>query len=237
MTRALDAVGPHKWAISFEKLPEPRSAAEFQPYVDRVQQFYATLPKTVDGAPPVPFEWLGDHGAIRLQAIPFPHGTRPNHLGPATGWIDDSISRIKAAIIDSHKRRQARGAFPPVFLAVDSPFMGPGAEDFDRALFGQQVDHRGFNVNESVGTSFNPSGLLVADRDVPLAGVMAFLRMGMTGAGDPIIYLNPYQRWKLPAAIAAHEQRVWTSRIDRTPATRPPVIERVGFIDYPAQED
>jgi len=60
--------------------------------------------------------------------------------------------------------------------------------------------------------------------------------MGMTTASDPVIYLNPYQLWKLPAALAAHEQRVWTSRIDRAPATREPLINSVGFIQYPDDE-
>jgi hypothetical protein len=59
----------------------------------------------------------------------------------------------------------------------------------------------------------------------------------MTGANDPVLYLNPYQRWKLPAVLEAHETRVWTSRIDRTPATREPVIDSLGFMEYPPDED
>jgi len=45
-----------------------------------------------------------------------------------------------------------------------------------------------------------------------------------------VLYLNPYQRWKLPAALAGHEQRVWTSGIETAPATRPAVIESIGFV-------
>jgi hypothetical protein len=158
-------------------------------------------------------------------------------MGPAVGYMDDSIQRLQKALTDSHKRRQARGAFPPVFLAVDCPFNGPDAEDFDRALFGTDTDHRGFGLDESVGYSFNPDGLLVTDKDIPFAGVIAFLGMRLTDARDPILYLNPYQRWKLPAALAAHETRVWTSRIDRTPARREPVIKSVGFVEYPDDDD
>jgi len=47
------------------------------------------------------------------------------------------------------------------------------------------VDHRGFDWRESVGTSFNPNGLLVTDKDIPFAGVLAFLKMSMVGAADP----------------------------------------------------
>ena len=78
--------------------------------------------------------------------------------------------------------------------------------------------------------------MFVTDKD-PFAGVIAFLGMRMTQAADPVLYLNPYQRWKLPAALAAHETRVWTSRIDVTPATREPVINSLGFIEYPPEED
>jgi hypothetical protein len=234
MVVMLDALGPHTWAIRIDTLPDARSADDFQPYVEAVAAFYRALPDAVEGGGRLPFEWDGDRGVLRLEAIPFPRGTMPNHLGPAVGWYDNSISRIKAALIDSHKRRQARGAHPPVFLAVDSPFLGPDADDFDQALFGQTVDHRGFDPQESVGVSFDPNGILVTDRDIPFAGVIAFLGLRMTTADDPILYLNPYQRWKLPAALAGHEQRVWASGIDRTPASRTPVIGEVGFTQYVA---
>ncbi len=237
MAYLLDEVGPHKWAISIRELPKPTTEGEFQPYVLKAAEFYATLPSAVDGAPHIPFEWKGEHGRIALEALPFPRGTKANHMGPAVGWWDNSILRLKNALIDSHKRRQARGAFPPVFLAIDCPFNGPDAEDFDQALFGVETEHRGFDMHETVGYSFNPTGMLVSDRDVPFAGVLAFLGMRLTEAADPVLYLNPYQRWKLPVALADHETRVWTSRIDRTPATREPVINTLGFTEYPVEDD
>jgi hypothetical protein len=77
--------------------------------------------------------------------------------------------------------------------------------------------------------------MFVTDTEIPFAGVIAFLGMWMTNADDPVVYLNPYQRWKLPAALGAHETRVWTSAIDRTPATPEPMINALGFIRYPEQ--
>jgi hypothetical protein len=232
MTRMLDDVGPTNWIIDFHKLPTSDSPVEFQPYVQAARDWYATLPKPAeDGLRPT-FAFEADGGRMEIEAMPFPNGTKPNHMGPGVAFYDDSIERLKHALIDSHKRKQARGAIPPVFLAIDCPFNGPDAEDFDQALFGLAVDHRGFDWQESVGTSFNPNGLLVTDRDIPFAGVLAFLKMSMVGAADPILYLNPYQRWKLPPALACHEQRVWTSCIDKTKATREPVIESIGFVRY-----
>ena len=148
MANMLDEVGPHLWAISFRTLPKAMTTAEFQPYVDRATEFYATLPTAVDGGDHIPYEWMGEHGLMRLKALPFPRGTRANHMGAGVSWVDDSILRLKDALIDSHKRKQARGAYPPVFLAIDCPFNGPDAEDFDGALFGTSVDHRGFDLHE-----------------------------------------------------------------------------------------
>jgi hypothetical protein len=82
-----------------------------------------------------------------------------------------------------------------------------------------------------VGTSFNPDGLLVNDKGIPFAGVLAFIRLTMLGGAEPVLYLNPYQRWKLPEALASHETRVWTSRIERQPATRLPTMDTIGFVE------
>ena len=179
MATMLDEVGPHQWAISFTQLPKANSATEFLPYVDEARRFYASLPQAIEHGPHFNFDWSGPYGDLRLEAIPFPQGTEANHLGPAVSFMDDSIQRLKDALLDSHKRRQAIGAWRPVLLAVDCPFNSPDIEEFDQALFGQTVDHRGFNIDESVGTSFRANGLLVTDQEIPFAGVLAFLQMSM----------------------------------------------------------
>jgi hypothetical protein len=230
MGRMLDSVGPSNWAIELRRLPEATSQTEFEPYLAQAQRFYSTLPRPVPDDRRLHFAFEGDRGRMELQAIPFLKGTKPNHFGPAVAYFDDSIVRLKNALIDAHKRKQARGAEPPVFLAVDSPFNGPNAEDFDQALFGQTVDHRGRD-GRSVGISFNPTGLLVTDKDIPFAGVLAFLKLSMVGAAEPVLYLNPYQRWHLPVEISSHETRLWTSGIQRTPAAREPTVGQVGFVE------
>lgn len=233
MASMLDAVGPIRWAIRLDQLPGADSAYEFQPYVDAAQLWYTTLPEPQEGGPRFGFTHDGDVGLMVIEAIPFPKGTEPNHLGPAVGFMDDSVQRLNYALVDEQKRKQALGAIPPVVLAIDCPFMGPDNSDFDRALFGNTVDHRGFDPpHESVGISFDSSGLLVADRNVPFAGVLAFIKMSMIGARDPVLYLNPHQRWKWPTALLGHERRVWMARIDVTPAARPPLINSLGFVDY-----
>ena len=230
MGRMLDSVGPSNWAIEIRQLPEATSPDEFQPYAAKAEEFYSTLSEPAHDDQRLHFAFEGDRGRMELQAIPFHKGTKPNHFGPAVAYFDDSIVRLKNALIDAHKRKQARGAEPPVFLAVDSPFNGPNAEDFDQALFGQTVDYRGRD-GRSIGISFNPTGLLVTDKDIPFAGVLAFLKVSMVGAAEPVLYLNPYQRWQLPTEISSHETRVWTSAIEKTPAARAPTIGLVGLVE------
>jgi hypothetical protein len=232
MARVLDDAGPTNWAIEFRRLPDSRSQDEFRLYVEKAQEFYSTLPEPAAGGQRFQFVFDGDQGRIELEAIPFPKRTKPNHVGPAVAFRDNSIERLKYALKDPQKRKQARGAVPPVFLAIDCPFNGPDAEDFDQALFGQTVDHRDFHSGTSLGITFNPNGLLVTDKGIPFAGVLAFLKLSMLAAADPVLYLNPYQRRKLPAALASHQTRVWTSGIKRTEATREPIINLVGFVEW-----
>jgi len=230
LARMLAEVGPTGWIIEFKRFPEANSADEFRPYVENARQFYSTLPEPTANGRHVEFACEGVSGQMELEAIPFPKGTLANHLGPTVTFMDNSIVRLKDALVDSHKRRQGRGAVQPVFLAIDCPFNGPDAEDFDQALFGQTVDHRDIDSGMSLGITFNPNGLLVTDKDIPFAGVLAFLRLSLVGAADPVLYLNPYQRWKLPAALASHETRVCTSGIRRTGATRERIIDQIRFV-------
>jgi hypothetical protein len=232
MAGVLDDAGPTKWAIEFRRLPDARSRDEFEPYVEEARSFYASLPEPMADGPRHLLEWDGERGRMVLEAIPFPKGTKPNHFGPVVSFMDNSIERLRYALKDFQKRKQAIGAVPPVFLAIDCPFHGPDSEDFDQALFGQTVDHRDIHSGKSLGITFNPDGLFVADKGIPFAGVLAFLKLSMVGGADPVLYLNPYQRWKLPAALASHETRVWTSGIKRTAATREPVINLLRFVEY-----
>lgn len=236
MRELLDEIGPVGWVIIMVHLPEAKSPDDFRPYVDQARQFYATLPEPTTESPQQDFVWSGPVGRMELQVKPFPRGTRPNHLGPAVAYFDNSIPRLRSALIDSHKRRQALGAIPPVFLAIDSPVSGPDAEQFDQALFGQTADHWDMRTQRSVGTSFDPTGLFVTDRAIPFAGVLAFLRLSPTGGTDPVLYLNPYQRWRLPAEIAGLETRTWTSRIDRAAAAGHPSMQKIRFVEYPPKD-
>lgn len=227
----IDDVGPVGWIVDIHQLPDVSSPEDFAPFLAAAEQWFRTLPRPSEDAPRPTFLFDKDSQHIELEAIPAPRMNAPVHIGPSAAFSDDSIERLKDALTDEHKRKQARGAVQPVFLAIDCPFGGPDAEDFDQALLGQTVQHLGLDLR-TTGFSFNSNGLLVRDQDIPFAGVMAFLGMTMTGAAEPVLYLNPYQRWKLPPAIAGLEQREWASRIDVKPASGKASINNIGFVDY-----
>ena len=230
MGAVLDEIDRAGWLLDVAELPDASTVEEFRPYVVAIDSWLASLSET-----PLQerhhFEWTGNRGIVVLDAVRWPSAKTTLHAGPSVGFADDSVVRLRKAMISSQKRKQARGAVQPCFLAVDCPFAGPDVEDFDQALFGQTVAYIGRGAH-SVGHSFLANGTLVADKTVPFAGVIAFLGMRMTGAADPVVYLNPHQSWPLPAGLAGHEQRLWTSKIEGRPATRPPLIGRVGFVDY-----
>jgi hypothetical protein len=230
LTNMIDKIGPIGWLLDIGHLP-PVTPDEFQPALPELAAWFKQLPAPVKDGPRLTYRAEVGTSWLLFDAVPWPLATAPLHIGPAVGGIVDDIKVLRDALIDSHKRRQARGAQPPVLLAVDCPFFGPDAHDFDQALFGQSVQHLGLH-RETVGFSFNSNGLLVSDADIPFAGVMAFLDMGMTSAGDPLLYLNPHQEWSYPSAIAGHEQRTWTpSGVAVRPATREPIIDGIGFVD------
>jgi hypothetical protein len=236
MSRMLDDAGPTNWIVEFKQLPDANAPDQFRPYVEQARRFYSALPEPKADGQRVGFAWEGASGRLELEAIPHPNGTMPTHIGPAVTFYDDSILRLKSALNDKQKRKQALGAHPPVFLAIDCPFNGPNTEDFDQALFGQTVDHRELDSGKSFGTSFDANGLLVTDRGIPFAGVLAFLDLSVVGGSDPVLYLNPYQLWKLPAALARHQTRNWISRIETTAATREPIVNLIGFVKYSESE-
>ena len=109
MSQMLDEVGPIHWAIDVQQLPKANSGVEFEPYVKQAQIFYSTLPEPTDNDQRVHFAWEGEVGTMELEALPFPSGTKANHIGPVVTWMDDSIQRLQYALKDGRKRRQALG--------------------------------------------------------------------------------------------------------------------------------
>jgi len=147
---------------------------------------------------------------------------------------DDSSGRVELAA--RRKRSQLR-AFPgeAALLAIDAPFDGPDIESFDEALYGHMVvsiDPERMGVTDY---SFKSDGALATQRVAECAGVLAFSRVHLFGAGDPILYRHPRHTGPLPDALLSLRQRSLDGRIIRDlPASRTRIADDIGF---PSAED
>ncbi len=143
-------------------------------------------------------------GAVSVEAV----SKRMNlHAEPGRAYMDNSERRVRLAMRDGSKRRQAAGAAQPAFLAIDGGVFGADAETFDIALLGSTVEHHGFE-REVVGFSFDAKGEMAIDPASPWAGVLAFVAPGVFGARDPVLYVSPHYRGDLPFEFVRLEHRM-----------------------------
>jgi hypothetical protein len=130
------------------------------------------------------------------------------HARPGVAYMDNSEQRIRLAFRDWRKRQQATGASDPAILAIDGGIFGAHDHDFDSALLGSSVQHMGFD-REVAGFSFDATkGEMSTDAASPWAGVLAFLDAGVFSAREPILYISPHFRGRLPLAFLAVQRRI-----------------------------
>jgi hypothetical protein len=168
------------------------------------------------------------HGPVELELWPGNPTHGPIGMAGMGAYRDDSALRV--AVAARAKRHQAR-AFPgeAVLLAIDAPFEGPDREDFDEALLGQEVVHLGSDF-EAVRYSFRANGALATQRAVEYAGVLAFGRVSVFGAGDPVLYRHPQYAGSLPGEVLELRQRFLVDGgIGNVPAARARVADAIGF--------
>jgi hypothetical protein len=171
---------------------------------------------------------LTDHGPIVLELWPGdPTGT-PIAIFGGAAYMDDS--RLRVAVAARAKRHQARAFVgEAVLLAIDAPFGGPDVEDFDQALFGSTVMHLGIDRGVT-GYTFQANGALATQRAAEYAGVLAFGRVQMFGALNPILYHHPRFAGSLPGPVLELRQRsLEGSTIRDQAATRTAIIDAIGF--------
>lgn len=179
-----------------------------------------------------------DEGPVVLELWPG-RGGRPTGSPIAFvsmgAHVDDSPLRV--AVAARAKRHQAR-AFPgeAVLLAIDAPFGGPDVESYDVALFGSTVMRLSLE-GEVAGYSFRRDGALVRQRQAEYAGVLAFPRVGMFGAIDPIVYHHPRFGGSLPAELVDLRHRfLEDGKIRDVAAQRTGIVDAIGF-PVPGDDD
>jgi hypothetical protein len=117
-----------------------------------------------------------------------------------------------------------------VLLAIDAPFGGPDVEDYDVAPLGQTVMHVSLETGSPSSYSFRRNGALGTQRQAEYAGVLAFPRIDMFNALDPILYRHPLYAGKLPAELLELRQRFLDGMaIGDVAAARSDIAQGIGF--------
>ncbi len=145
----------------------------------------------------------------------------------------DSQERIRVAVNDDRKRRQARNAGIPALLAIGHP-VGEGwthLRDFDSALYGERIA----DPFTDEGNIFRPTGefLKRIAKSPPYAGVLAFPHIGLDNADEPVLYHDPRSTSPLPAAFSSLEQRRFDRERHEISIERgknPGAIKQLGFM-------
>lgn len=87
------------------------------------------------------------------------------------------------------------------------------------------------------GYSFRPGGALATQRQAEYAGILAFPRVGMFGAADPIVYHHPRYEGSLPGELLDLRHRfLEDGGIRDLAARRTRITDAIGF-PVPAADD
>jgi hypothetical protein len=223
---------PHLWVL-VESLPElgpSDSKKRFKKTSKRLLDHAATA----DISSPTGFVEELPQGALRLKVIPkSPNASTGRSIGsePALATFDDTEQRVRRAL--GRKRRQARESAAPALLAVHATGMSSSYDAFDRALFGRTFTRLGQDY-QVLETGFDADGMFNKGTGTPTwAGVLAFVRVGLRGGPDPVLYLHPRLEGTLPDALLSLERRTYDTEANRIVTLKPSatgILEEVGFV-------
>lgn len=194
---------------------------------DSKKRFRSTVRKMLAGARDVgsyPMEVAEElpEGRVSFTLVKKGAGVSPGRsvgMEPALAAWDDTEQRVRRAV--ARKRRQGREAGQPALLAIHATGISSSYEEFDQALFGRDVA----TVDSSgrlLGTRFEADGAFARGSGEPTwAAALAFLHVGLSGGPDPILYLHPRFRGRLPKALLDLERRSYDARGGKTIARKP----------------
>jgi hypothetical protein len=112
--------------------------------------------------------------------------------------------------------------------------MSSSHEAFDRALFGRTVARIGLH-GQVLKTWFDADGLFNKGTGAPTwAGVLAFVNVGLRGGADPVLYLHPRFKGRLPDALLTHERRTYDAGAEgiTVDESSTEILEKVRFVPY-----
>ena len=232
LVAVIETAAPEGWWIA-RRLPNIALGESRRAFRDLIRSFFADLPDpsgySINNR--LRLEATMEQGSVVLDIWPGEPKGSPICMVSMGAHYDDSALRV--AVAAKAKRTQAR-AYPgeAVLLAIDTPFGGPDVEEYDRALFGTTAVHIG---DEGVtGYSFQPDGALARQERAEYAAVLAFPRVSMFGAIDPIVYHHPRFDGTVPAEFLDLRHRfLEEGGVRNLAARRTRIIDALGFAGRP----
>lgn len=202
----IEEVIPAGWCYIVHQLPDVGLADSTKPFRAAIEAAFAPLPPLIAGTQVVASADMSLH--FHLELIARPSRGRAWLAGPARAVWDSAETRIRDAV--RKKRRQLRSLAHPVIVAIGGA-LGAGLDDYEIALFGRSFER----LNESrvvVERGFDRTGLFASASTKPstLAGVLVYVGMDLTTGRDPVLFLHPRFRGKLPQAVLRLQVRTLT---------------------------
>jgi hypothetical protein len=199
LVEIIESLTPEGWSVQVWHVPELGPNDSKREFKRTIAQAFAGVP-TQPPADATPIEITDRFGAdLRLTLWPGRIGGRVAGVRGVASGVDDTEERIRAAV--TYKKKQVRNSTSPVVLAISASPFG-GLDDFDQALYGltfESVDQQG----KTIRTGFKPTGVFGRNRPEPptYAAVLAYRSVGFTEVVDPVLYLHPRSKAKLPEAL------------------------------------
>ena len=186
------------------------------------------------GSTPIDITKELPEGTVSLTLVKKGAGVPPGRsigIEPVLTTWDDTEQRVRRAV--ARKRRQGREASVPALVAVHATGIASSYEEVDMALFGREVATMGQD-GRLLSTRFEADGVFAGGRGEPTwAAALAFLNVGFTGGPDPILYLHPRFRGRLPEALLTLERKTYDAEAGKIIMREPSksrVLDALKFV-------
>lgn len=226
----IEAHAPEGWSIAVETLPEIGPS-------DSKKEFRREVKKKLTLPPPSPeakeqiISVTVSQGEVVLKLFPKRYADdRAIIIEPGYAYFDDTESRVRRKV--KSKRKQVRDVEASVLLAIDGKGLSSDPEAFDRALFGSSAEVLNEN-RQTERTFFDANGAFMSGEGEPTyAGVLAFFELGFGDGCDPILFLHPRFKGKLPQELLQLEQHTYVgdSGVQVEPSQNSGFLKQLNFV-------
>lgn len=233
LVETISASAPDGWAVRVLDLPALGPNDTKKRFKAEVADML-NVPPPKAGEGPRQLERELPEGDIVLELWPKGSFGAPDAAAivsePPFTVIDKTEAVVRRAL--KRKREQARTADVPAVVAIDAKGLTSSLEAFDEALFGRMRQHD-YGLGSLSEPWFVPDGVFARGSGAPtIAGVLAYVDLGMLSARDPVLYVHPRFDGRFPEALMRLERRTFDPEgngIATVPSCSAGLLRALGF--------